>query len=563
MKFLDKIQSPSDLKNLAIAQLPQLCDELKAFVLETTPEKAGHILSSITATELTVALHFVFDTPNDILVWDVGHQAYIHKVITDRKNTFASNRKMGGLSGFTARAESKFDPFGTGHSATSISAIGGFAQAAKLQGSTRKHMAVIGDGALTGGMAYEALNHLGAIDLDVLVVLNDNEISIDPNVGALHEKQSYRAFFESLGWAYSGTVDGHNTAALVDALSAEKTKTGPRVLHVKTVKRSLDYWKDLLRVQRSTFNVQGSTTTLYQDIFANKLIALAQKDEHIVAITPAMLSGSSLTKFLAKFPTRTVDVGIAEQHAVTFAAGLAASGMKPLVHLYSTFAQRAFDQIIHDVALQNLPVVFALDRAGLVGEDGATHHGAFDLSFLNGIPNLQILAPMTGAELERMLAYAFTQNGPVVIRFPRGGEAPFRAEPLPMQTGSFRALKTGKKVCVVSLGAIGVEVEKAIKLAQGEEIGHVDLRFLKPWNDQELIDALRDYSTIITAEEGSMRSGLRDAFSAWAQNNLPKVTVHGIGLPDQFIPHGTPEQLAAKYGLDAAGILKKITEVNF
>lgn len=560
--LLEKINGPHNLKTLPTAQLPQLCAELKRFVLETTAEKAGHIASSIAVTELTVALHFVFDTPTDILVWDVGHQAYIHKVITDRKNSFASNRKLGGLSGFTSRKESEFDPFGTGHSATSISAVGGFAQAAKLQNNQRKHIAVIGDGALTGGMAYEALNHLGATNLDVLVVLNDNEISIDPNVGALHQKQSYKDFFESLGWQYAGTADGHNTTDLVAALAAEKAKSGPRVLHVKTVKKSLAFWKETLsieepstlNVQPSTFNPQPSTTKLYQDIFADKLCDLAMADERIVAVTPAMLSGSSLTKFQEKFPQRTFDVGIAEQHAVTFAAGLAAGGQKPLIHLYSTFAQRGFDQIIHDVALQNLPVVFALDRAGLVGEDGATHHGAFDLSFLNGIPNLQILAPMTGAELERMLAYAFTQNSPVVIRFPRGSEAPFRAEPLPLETGSFRVLKTGVKTCVVSLGAIGVAVEKALSSAEGENIGHIDLRFLKPWNDKKLAEALSRYSTIFTAEEGAMRGGLRDAFSAWAQENLPHATVRGIGLPDQFVPHGSVEQLHASLMIDAEGI---------
>jgi len=558
--LLDKITGPKDLKTLTSAQLPQLCEELKRYVLETTPEKAGHILSSITVTELTVALHYVFNTPQDILVWDVGHQAYIHKVITDRKAVFAGNRQKGGISGFTARIESEFDPFGTGHSSTSISAVGGFAQAAQLKKIARMHIAVIGDGALTGGMAFEALNHLGTSGLDVLVILNDNESSIDPNIGSLHEFGNYKDFFESLGWGYSGPIDGHNTGRLLRSLEAEKNSSGPRVLHIKTVKRTLQYWMEKLKVQGSKFKVQSSTASRYQDVFADKLIELAEVDERIIAISPAMLSGSSLTKFQDKFPIRCFDTGITEQHAVTFAAGLAADGMKPIVHLYSTFAQRAFDQIVHDVALQNLPVVFTLDRAGLVGEDGATHHGAFDLSFLNSIPNLQILAPMDAAELRGMLAYAFGQSAPVVIRFPRGGEENTTFEERKIEKASFERIQKGEKITVVSLGTIGQEVAKAVK--DLTEVGHVNLRFLKPWNDAALKEALQQSSTIITAEEGSMRGGLRDAMAAWASEHLPVARVKGIGLPDQFVAHATPEELAADFGLDAAGIKATIKELT-
>jgi 1-deoxy-D-xylulose-5-phosphate synthase len=549
--ILERINSPEDLRACSVAELDQLVQELALFMLTNTNEKAGHMVSSLAVTELTLALHYTFSTPKDILIWDVGHQAYVHKIITDRKAIFHTNRKKGGISGFTSRNESEFDPFGAGHSSTSISAIGGFAQAAKQMGKNRKHIAVIGDGALTGGMAYEALNHLGTSDLDILLILNDNEASIDKSVGALHEFQSYQSFFESLGWGYQGPIYGHNMKRLTKTLENEKQNSGTRVLHVKTKKKALASWREQLGLAVQDPGLKSENTKNYQDIFAEKLIQLAQQDERIVAISPAMLSGSSLIQFQEKLPHRTFDTGITEQHAVTFAAGMAAAGMRPVIHLYSTFAQRAYDQIIHDVALQNLPVVFALDRAGLVGEDGATHHGAFDLSFLNPIPNIQILAPMTGAELERMLAYGLAQNNPVAIRFPRGSEKPFTGEPLAVETGSFRELKTGKHTCVVSLGAIGVAVEKAIETLGSKEIGHIDLRFLKPWNDDALRQALKPYKTVITAEEGSMRGGLRDTMATWLEINFPEKESLGIGLPDQFIGHGTPADLEIDTHLSA------------
>jgi 1-deoxy-D-xylulose-5-phosphate synthase len=542
-----RVNNPTDLRSLSLEELKQLSAEVARFMLTNTGEKEGHMISSLAVTELTLALHYSFNTPTDILIWDVGHQAYIHKILTDRKATFHTNRKQGGISGFTSRSESRYDPFGAGHSSTSISAIGGFAQAAMRRNIRRKHIAVIGDGALTGGMAYEALNHLGTSDLDILLVLNDNEESIDQSVGALHEFQSYQTFFESLGWGYSGPVDGHNIALLTKHFKREKHNTGTRVLHVKTRKKALATWREELKIPAAKSQISHRDN--YQDIFADKLIELAQRDDRIVAITPAMLGGSSLHRFQSRYPHRTFDTGINEQHAVTFAAGLAASGMKPLVHLYSTFAQRAYDQIIHDVALQRLPVVFALDRAGLVGEDGATHHGAFDLSFLNPIPNVQILAPMTGAELQRMLAYAFTQNGPVTIRYPRGNEKPFDGDPQKLESGSFRVLKTGEKICVVSLGTVGVHVEQAIVNLECHDIGHIDLRFLKPWNDAQLADVLAHYSTIVTAEEGSMRGGLRDSMAGWLAVHHPEKKLIGIGLPDAFIGHGKPGELENQTGL--------------
>jgi 1-deoxy-D-xylulose-5-phosphate synthase len=547
-----RVNNPTDLRSLSLEELKQLSAEVARFMLTNTGEKEGHMISSLAVTELTLALHYSFNTPTDILIWDVGHQAYIHKILTDRKATFHTNRKQGGISGFTSRSESRYDPFGAGHSSTSISAIGGFAQAAMQRNIRRKHIAVIGDGALTGGMAYEALNHLGTSDLDILLVLNDNEESIDQSVGALHEFQSYQTFFESLGWGYSGPVDGHNIALLTKHFKREKHNTGTRVLHVKTRKKALATWREELKIPAAKSQISHRDN--YQDIFADKLIELAQRDDRIVAITPAMLGGSSLHRFQSRYPHRTFDTGINEQHAVTFAAGLAASGMKPLVHLYSTFAQRAYDQIIHDVALQRLPVVFALDRAGLVGEDGATHHGAFDLSFLNPIPNVQILAPMTGAELQRMLAYAFTQNGPVTIRYPRGNEKPFDGDPQKLESGSFRVLKTGEKICVVSLGTVGVHVEQAIVNLECHDIGHIDLRFLKPWNDAQLADVLAHYSTIVTAEEGSMRGGLRDSMAGWLAVHHPEKKLIGIGLPDAFIGHGKPGELENQTGLGLRNI---------
>jgi 1-deoxy-D-xylulose-5-phosphate synthase len=548
---------PEQLRKLAVAQLPDYCQEVAAFVLEATAEKEGHIVSSLAVAELTVALHYVFNTPTDILVWDVGHQAYVHKAITGRSELLTNIRQKGGISGFTSRSESAFDPFGAGHSSTSISAVGGFAEAARLQNVKRKHIAVIGDGAITGGMAFEALNHLGTSDLDILLILNDNEGSIDANIGGLHEFQNYKEFFESLGWGYSGTINGHDIAEMVKQFEKEKSREGTRVLHVKTNKRPLRQWKKDLGIEE-TSKAKHAEFIAFQDVFAQKLIDLATEDSRIVAITPAMLSGSGLNAFYEIFPKRTFDVGIAEQHAVTFAAGLAASGMKPLVHLYSTFAQRGYDQMVHDVALQNLPVVFALDRAGLVGEDGATHHGAFDLSFLNPIPNLQILAPMDGAELESMLTYAFAQNSPVVIRYPRGGELKAVRTAREVAKGSFRVLQEGNNVIVVSLGAIGKIAQRAII---DLPVGHIDLRFLKPWDTEKLSIALAPYQHVITIEDGSMRGGLRDTMANWLSIHTAHKKCLGLGLPDSFVQHGQLEELNQTLLLSEEGIRKQVIQI--
>ena len=550
--LLDRVDTPADLKKLPVSELPTLSNELKRFILATTKTKAGHIESSLAVTELSVALHFVFNTPEDILVWDVGHQAYVHKILTGRKSRFHTNRQLGGISGFATRTEGEYDPFGVGHSGTSISAIGGFAQAAKLDGSKRKHVAVIGDGALTGGMTFEALNQLAPQNLDILLILNDNESSIDANVGALHESQSYGDFFRSLGWGYSGPCNGHDVLELIDRLKQEKDNSGLRVLHIKTKKKKYRLWLDEFNIVHPTFNDRPPKETKYQDVFADELIKLAKHDEAIVAITPAMLSGSSLLRFKRLFPDRCFDTGITEQHAVTFAAGLAAAGKKPVVHLYSTFAQRAYDQIIHDVALQKLHVVFVIDRAGLVGEDGATHHGAFGLSMLNTVPNMQILAPMNAAELRGMLNYARMQKGPVAIHFPRGGENVDEIVLPKIETSSFRILQEGNRVCVVSLGTLGQNVQQA--LANQRDFGHIDLRFLKPWNDLGLVSTLSKYQTVVTVENGCMRGGLRDTMASWLAQHLPQIKLYGLGLPDQFIGHGQPHELADQVGLSTQKI---------
>jgi len=542
---LSEIHDVNQLRGLAPQRLPELCADLRRFVVENTKEKAGHIASSLTATEITVALHYVFNTPTDILIWDVGHQAYAHKVITDRKNSFFTNRLPGGISGFTARIESPFDPFGAGHSSTSISAIGGFALAAKLSGTNRKHVAIIGDGALTGGMAYEALNHLGTQNIDVLLVLNDNESSIDPNIGALHEFQDYRHFFESLGWGYSGPHDGSDVLRLVNLFTVEKNNIGTRVIHLKTKKEN----------PAAPIIVQAAiapSTQSYSDVFGEELLKLATADERIVAISPAMVSSSGLKLFQQSFASRCFDTGITEQHAVTLAAGMAASGFKPVVSIYSTFLQRAIDQIIHDVALQNLPVIFAIDRAGFVGEDGPTHHGVFDLSLLNSVPNLQILAPMDAAELRAMLRYALAQNSPVAIRYPRGEEKINTGAPIEKFTPKLRVLKHGQNMVVLSLGTIGQEVQLA--LANHPYIGHIDLRTLKPWDTDALKNSLAQYKTAITVEEGTMRGGLRDTFCAWLKLNNLQLNVHSLGVDENFVAHASIAQLRGEAGISAKAI---------
>jgi len=490
MKLLHQITSPKDLRNLQEAQLPGLAAELREFIIDVVSVKEGHLGASLGVVELTIALHYVFNTPDDRLIWDVGHQAYGHKILTGRREAFDSIRQKDGLSGFPQREESPYDPFGTGHSSTSVSALLGMALAAQLRGNDhRQHIAVIGDASIASGMAFEALNHAGVTDANLLIILNDNAIGIDPSVGALKEYLTSvkkgggesENLFECLNLRYSGPIDGHDLPGLIRELNRQKTQTGPRLLHLITTKgkglqkaeeNQVTYHApgrfdkttgDLLRSEKSPD--QGPK---YQDVFGHTLVELARENENIVGITPAMPTGSSLKYMMEAYPERSFDVGIAEQHAVTLAAGMATEGLTPYCAIYSTFLQRGYDQVIHDVALQNLPVVFCLDRAGLVGKDGATHHGVFDIAYLRCIPNLKLAAPMDNVELRNMLYTAQLENaGPVAIRYPRGyshnpdWERPF--EPIPW--GRARTLKTGTRIAVLSLGPLGQNV--VLGLTQG------------------------------------------------------------------------------------------------
>ena len=543
--IIDKVNLPGDLKSLNVADLAQLSQELKQFVITNTNTKAGHIKSSLAVSELTVALHYVFNTPNDKLIWDVGHQAYIHKVLTGRKSVFHTNRKKGGLAGFTNSLESEYDPFGAGHSSTSISAAVGFAIGSRLSKSPRKHIAVIGDGAITGGMSFEALNYLGEQGLDVLIILNDNESSIDQNVGALAKYSSYSKYCESLGIEYLGEVDGHDIETLVTQLKVARDNTKPRLIRVKTQKKA---------GENAKAQIVNSRPSSFQEVFAETMINMATQNDKLVAITPAMLSGSGLSSFKEKFPARTFDVGIAEQHAVTMAAGLAADGYIPVVHLYSTFSQRAYDQIIHDVALQGLHVIFCLDRAGLVGEDGATHHGSFAPGFLNTIPGLAIAAPIDGVALETVLKSAIAGKGPWIIRYPKS-DCRFLTNTLKPKFGKIRELKPGIQKAILSFGAIGTNAMDALS---GTDYAHYDVTYLKPI-DKEALNVIADkFSEVITVEENSARGGLGDTVRAAFAELGSSIKVRSLALPDKFIEHGTIAELHKLCQLDAGSILKFI-----
>jgi len=539
--LLEKINIPADLKRLSNEELPQLCEELRAFVRNTTKTKEGHINASLGVTELSVALHYVLHTPQDILVWDVGHQAYIHKVLTGRKSTFYTNRQKGGISGFTRRAESDYDAFGAGHSSTSISAVAGFAEADLLKGIVRNRVAVIGDGALTGGMSFEALNYIGEKGLDVLVVLNDNHQSIDENRGALQQLESYQAYFESLGFYYTEEVDGKNVAEAVESLKTVLGKKGPKCIRVHTSKRS--------DKQEPDKKDQKKEVDTFQKVAGLTLAECASQKKELVLISPAMLSGGGFADFAHQFPDRTYDVGIAEQHAVTMAAGMAAGGAVPVVHLYSTFAQRAYDQIIHDAVLQRLHIVFCLDRAGLVGEDGPTHHGTFDVGFLNTIPDVKILAPMNGLELEAMLTYVVNNHGAWFIRYPKAqttyapGGSDFVLRP--------NLLKEGREKLVFSFGAIGEEVKRAV---EDTPYTHVDLRILKPFPQSFIDKHIDGYDTIITVEENSPRGGVGDSLRFYLSQSGFSKKVVSFSLPDQFIQHASREELLKDCGLDSESL---------
>ena len=549
-----------NLKHIPVEELPALAEQLRTRIIEVIAAHGGHLGASLGVVELTIALHYVFDTPDDILVWDVGHQCYAHKLLTGRSEAFAHIRQQGGISGFPKREESQYDAFGTGHSSTSLSAVLAMALASALEGNTqRQHIAVIGDAAIASGMAFEALNHAGTTDANMLIILNDNAMAIDPTVGALKDyfstlRQGAReTFFSDLHIKYKGTIDGHNLPALIEALKTEKKERGVRLLHVVTTKgkgfakaeaEQVRYHSPAL-FDKTTGEPLPEAPTLpakYQEVVGQTLTELARSNPKIIAITPAMSSSSGLLPLQQAFPDRVFDVGIAEQHAVTFAAGWAARGFIPYCIVYSTFLQRAYDQLIHDVALQNLPVVFCIDRAGLVGEDGATHHGVFDMAFLRPIPNLIIASPRNATELRQLLyTVQLSLPHPIAIRYPRGRcsqtdwAQPFEALPI----GKGCQLKEGTEVAVLSIGTIADLVAEQIHQSENrEQYAHYDMRFLKPIDEALLHHVFTHYQKIVTIEEGSI-GGLGSAVSEFAVANNYTTPLKIITLPDIFMPHGT------------------------
>lgn len=562
--LLAHINSPQDLKKLDKKQLPVLAQELRDFIIEIVATKEGHLGASLGVVELTIAIHYVFNTPEDKLIWDVGHQAYGHKILTGRKEIFDTNRQLGGISGFPKRSESEYDDFGTGHSSTAISAILGMAMASRLYNKLDKqHIAVVGDASIASGMAFEGLNHLGVTDANVLIVLNDNAIGIDPSVGALKKYLTNvkkgtakdENIFECLNLNYTGPIDGHNLEALIEELQRLKNIQGPRLLHIITTKG-----KGLQKAEENqvTYHAPGKFDAStgerlkkpeikqppkYQDVFGHTLVELAKVNTNIVGITPAMPTGSSMKFMMEAIPKRAFDVGIAEQHAVTLAAGMATQGLIPFCNIYSTFLQRAYDQIIHDVALQNLPVIFCLDRAGLVGQDGPTHHGVFDLAYLRCIPNLTIFAPMNEREL-RNIMYT-VQNGlygPIAIRYPRGrGVILDWQTPLePIALGKGECLRTGSKLAILSIGHIGNMVTQVLdEIDPNGMVGHYNMRFVKPLDSEILFSVFEQYDHIITVEDGCRMGGFGSAVLEYAGVHGIQKSITPFGIPDRFVEHGT------------------------
>ncbi|MDG1041787.1 MAG: 1-deoxy-D-xylulose-5-phosphate synthase [Flavobacteriaceae bacterium] len=569
--LLEHINATTDLRQLSTSELPQLAQELRQFIIEIVATKEGHLGASLGVVELTIALHYVFNTPEDVLVWDVGHQAYVHKILTGRKNQFHTNRQYKGLSGFPKRDESVYDAFGTGHSSTSISAALGMAIASQLKGENRQHIAVIGDASIASGMAFEGLNHAGVTTANLLVILNDNAIGIDPSVGALKQyltnvkkgTQKQDNIFEALNFEYSGPIDGHDMSALLTALEHLKTIDGPKFLHIITTKG-----KGLKQAETDqvTYHAPGkfdaTTGNLlakssgplppkYQDVFGLTLLELARANTAIVGITPAMPTGSSLKYMMEALPDRAFDVGIAEQHAVTMAAGMASQGLMPFCTIYSTFLQRAYDQIIHDVALQNLPVIFCIDRAGLVGEDGATHHGVFDLAYLRCIPNLIIVAPRNEMELRNIMYTAQKRlQQPIAIRYPRGrGVTPdWKSAFETIEIGTGVQLEQGDNLAILSVGAISNTVSPAI---EGLNCAHYDLRFVKPLDTRLLHTIFKTYSTLITIEDGVISGGFGSAILEFAAAHHYKNDVIVKGIPDAFIEQGPVDTLFETLELDS------------
>jgi len=570
----EEIDSPQQLKQLPFSSLNDYANWLRNYLIEQIAEYGGHFAANLGVVELSVALHRVFDTPNDILIWDVGHQAYAHKILTKRKTLFHTLRQFEGISGFPKMSESEFDPFGTAHSSTSISAALGYAQAAILKKIDRQHIAVIGDGALSAGQAFEALNNAGTSNCNISIIINDNHIGIDPSQGALGEyleKLEFKKenFFTDLGFQYLGPIDGHDLNALISVLERSKLLSGPKIIHIKTLKGKGYEPAELEQTKwhsTSKFDkLSGKNTkpkdlrVKYQDIFGKTLLEIAQKDENIVAVTPAMVSGSSLHFMQEIFPDRVFDVGIAEQHAITFSAGLAASGLTVFCCIYSTFLQRGYDQLIHDVALQNLPVIFAIDRAGLVGEDGPTHHGVFDLAFLQTIPHICIISPRNQIELRSAIYTAsIYKKGPIVIRYPRGeaGEE-FTDSPLvKLEIGSSVVLSERcQKTALISIGTIGIRCQE---IAEELNISHYDLRFVKPLDASLLKKVFERYRDIIVIEEGQEIGSVASTIMLEASKTNSKSKIHSISIKDHFVSHGSMEALYQIEGLSNSKIKEQI-----
>ncbi len=605
--LLSLINSPDDLRLLNKDQLPQLCNELRGYLLESVSQSSGHLASGLGTVELTVALHYVFNTPFDQLIWDVGHQAYPHKILTGRRDKMSTIRQKGGLHPFPWRDESEFDVLSVGHSSTSISAGLGIAVAAEKENAGRKTVCVIGDGAITAGMAFEALNHAGALHTDMLVILNDNEMSISENVGALNNylarlfsgsfystlreggkkilsgvppikefvkktEEHVKGFvspigtmFEELGFNYIGPIDGHNVDELISTLKNMSSLKGPQFLHIKT-KKGKGYapaeqdpigFHGVPKFDPTSGKLPKSTTPTYSQIFGNWLCEMAEQDPKLIGITPAMREGSGMVEFSNRFPQQYFDVAIAEQHAVTFAAGLAIAGFKPVVAIYSTFLQRAYDQVIHDVAIQNLPVLFAIDRAGVVGADGQTHQGAFDISFMRCIPNLVIMTPSDENECRQMLYTGYQCGKPAAVRYPRGNAIGVELEPLAMlPLGKGKVLREGEKIAILNFGTL---LPNAKAVAEKLNATLVDMRFVKPIDEALILQLAENHSLLVTLEENAIQGGAGSAV-AEVLNSQPKTTaLLQLGLPDFFIPQGTQQEILADLKLDAQGIEEQIT----
>ena len=625
MKYLQNINNPDDLKKLSLEQLEDVCTDLREFIIEQLSYNPGHFGSSLGTIELTVALHYLFNTPYDRLVWDVGHQAYGHKILTGRRDSFHTNRKLGGLSGFTNPSESEYDTFIAGHASTSISAALGMAVAASLKNENRNIVSIIGDGSMTGGLAYEGLNNVCSQPNNLLIILNDNNMSIDNNVGGIQDylvklntsskynKLRYSVYqgfkrrklisekdknlvlrfnnsikslitkeqnlFEGFNLRYFGPVDGHDLPGLIRILRNIKDMKGPKLLHIKTVKgkgylhaeKAATIWHapGLFNIETGERIVKSNTNQppLYQDVFGHTLVEMAEKDKNIIGVTPAMPTGCSMIHMMNKFPERSFDVGIAEAHAVTFSAGMAKEGLIPFCNIYSSFMQRAYDQVIHDVALQKLKVIMCLDRSGLVGPDGPTHHGVFDLAYMRPIPNLVISAPYNEHELRNLMyTAAYRNEGPFVIRYPRGqGEfLNWKNEPSLLQIGKGRRLRKGKDIALLSLGTIGNSASMAIDKAEkrGISIAHYDMVFLKPLDEEMLANISQQFSNIITVEEGVVKGGLGSAVLEYlSDKKLTNTKVHRIGIKDDFITHGTVKELQEIAKIDENSIFEEILKV--